>query len=126
MSDTEERMLQVAGPFYDTPGLVGWLGVTAQALDDCVHHRRLLGLPSMEGPLFYPTAQFLHDRTTVAGLKEALDILATGANDPWTWALWLAGSSGGEGSPTGWELLRRGDTAAVLGAARRTASLQAE
>jgi hypothetical protein len=121
MDDAEDRMVSAAGPFYTTPALARWLDVPPQTLDDRVRNRQLLGLPSREGPLFYPAAQFLKDRTTVPGLEKVLDTLAVGVNDPWAWSLWLAGSTQGEGGPTGWQLLRRGDADTGLAAARSTA-----
>jgi hypothetical protein len=79
------------GPFYDTPGLAKWLGVTRQALDARVRNHTLLGLPtSGNGPRVYPVWQFTSDRSVIPHLSDVLRALATGSSDPWTYALWLS------------------------------------
>ncbi|MGI8868222.1 MAG: hypothetical protein ACR2F6_05060 [Mycobacteriales bacterium] len=80
------------GPFYDTPGLVRWLGITRQALDARVRNRTLLGLPTAGGgPRVYPVWQFSSgDKAVIPHLQQVLRILASGSSDPWTWALWLS------------------------------------
>lgn len=78
--DSEERRLAAAAPFYDATALARWLDIPSQDLEVRVRQRQLLGLPSREGLLFYPAAQFLEDGTAVPGLQEVLDTLAAGVD----------------------------------------------
>lgn len=82
------------GPFYDTPGLIGWLGISRQAVDARVRKHTLLGLPTAANrSRVYPTWQFRDDGSAIPHLREVLDVLASGSPDPWTWALWLSSCS---------------------------------
>ena len=44
----------VTGPFYDTPGLVKWLGITRQALHHRVKTSQLLACPTQDGHTVIP------------------------------------------------------------------------
>jgi hypothetical protein len=76
------------GPFYDTAGLVEWLGVTRQALSQRVKARQLLAAPLSDGHLVYPVWQFTPEGRTLNGLGDVLRILLE-ATDPWTATIWL-------------------------------------
>lgn len=45
--------------------------------------------PTAEGELIYPVWQFQDDGELLPGLPAVLEVLASGINDGWTWALWL-------------------------------------
>ncbi len=111
-----------AGPFFDTAGLVAWLGVSRQALDNRVRHRGLLACLSSDNVRLYPTWQFLHDGTTVPGLRDVLRALNTGTRDSWTWALWMAGENPDLDGRTARDwLVDGGDPEPVIASAQRTA-----
>lgn len=118
----EEMMTAKAGPFYETATLVEWLGVSKQLLCERVSKRELLAVQDSAGRSYYPDRQFAEDGTVVPGLREVLDALATGAQTPWTWALWLAGTSRALSGQTAGDALKNGDTDLVLQAAWRDAA----
>lgn len=80
---------QLTGPFYDTSGLAAWLGISRQALDSRAKNRTLLALRTGNGQRIYPAWQFTSAKATLPHLSEVLQALASGTDDPWTWALWL-------------------------------------
>src|SRR5687768_2454505 len=64
VDDLADRMLaalptvhpldQPLGPFYDTTGLVAWLGISRQALFDRVRRGTALACRTVDGHLVYP------------------------------------------------------------------------
>ena len=112
----------VVGPFYDTPGLVGWLGITRQALHHRVKTGQLLACSTQDGRTVYPAWQFTSEGGTIPHLTPVLRILASGSNDPWMVALWLrAPSDRHQGRDAAGWLAAGGDPAAVINAAREAA-----
>lgn len=96
---------EISGPFYDTSGLIEWLGVSRQALNQRVQKYALLACPLADGAgVVYPTWQFLDNGSTIASLGEVLRVLATGTDDRWMVALWMqAVSDDLDGlRPSGW------------------------
>lgn len=79
----------VAGPFYDTPGLIAWLGITRQALHQRIRASMVLGCRTADGHTVYPAWQFIAGGQVVRGLKEVLAVLSDAVEDSWTIAIWL-------------------------------------
>jgi len=73
-----------AGPFYDTAGLMHWLGVSRQALADRVRRGTLLACRTSDGHLLYPILQF--GRT---GVIDVVGILGRAGADGWAIGVWL-------------------------------------
>jgi len=96
--DLAERMLAAlpilhpwdvqVGPFYDTAGLTGLLGVSKQAVADRVRRGTLLAVTTSDGRVVYPAWQ-LRGRTVLPGLARVLAVLTPAAGDAWTVAAWL-------------------------------------
>lgn len=87
---TPSPLEDLTGPFYDTPSLRKWLGVTRQALDSRARHRSILALTTGDGTRVYPAWQWRTDKSTVPHLAEVLPPLLDGSHDPWTVALWMS------------------------------------
>lgn len=77
------------GPFYNTAGLVDWLHLTRQAVHARIKAGKLLGCPTEDGRMVYPSWQFMPDGTSLPHLSNVLRVLRRGSNDPWMHALWL-------------------------------------
>jgi hypothetical protein len=77
------------GPFYDTSGLVSWLGVSRQAVADRVRRGTLLACRTQDGHLVYPAWQFARDGAVRPGVVEAVGEFARRGADGWSTALWL-------------------------------------
>ncbi|MFD1846447.1 hypothetical protein [Arthrobacter flavus] len=86
---SENRLAQKVGPFYDAEGVLNWLGVSRQAIHKRRGARTILGCRTADGRFIYPVWQFQNDGRLLARLPEVLKVLAAGIDDPWTWALWL-------------------------------------
>ncbi len=86
---TPSPLEELTGPFYDTPSLRKWLGVTRQALDSRARHGSILALMTGDGTRVYPAWQWRADKSTVPHLAEVLPPLLAGSHDPWTVALWM-------------------------------------
>lgn len=114
---------EISGPFYDTSGLVRWLGISRQALHQKVARHAVLACPLDDGGLVYPAWQFLDSGATIPSLSEALATLAQGTDDAWMIALWMqAPSEALDGvRPSQW-LRNGGDPQRVLTMAGQTAS----
>ena len=112
---------RLTGPFYDTPSLRKWLGVTRQALDSRARRGSILALTTGDGTRVYPAWQWRSDKSTVPHLAEVLPLLLAGAHDSWTAALWMTSPvdwGNGDKVPA-WQWLDAGrDPAPVLGEAR--------
>jgi len=108
------------GPVYTSAGLQEWLGISRQAISQHVRGRRILRLTTADGVSVFPSFQFGANGDRLPYLREVLDALAQGIDDPWTWAVWL--NTPGSQGLTHAENLRRGDPTAVLEQAREDAA----
>ncbi|MGC4934146.1 hypothetical protein ACLQ3C_10730 [Gordonia sp. DT30] len=79
---------QLVGPFYDTAGLTGWLGVSKQAIAKRVKHRTLIACQLESGTWVYPTWQFTEQGAVDRRMVQVWQILREHAN-AWTAALWM-------------------------------------
>lgn len=112
----------VTGPFYDTPGLVKWLGITRQALHHRVKTSQLLACPTEDGHTVYPAWQFTTEGGTIPHLTGLLRVLNAGATDPWMIALWLRAPSERHGGRDAASWLAAGeDPASVMASAHEAA-----
>lgn len=75
------------GSFYDTTGLVRWLGVSRQALADRVRRGALLACRTADGHLVYPASQFTGSGTLRPGLAGVLREFS--GVDGWAVLAWL-------------------------------------
>ena len=103
------------GPFYDTTGLVQWLGVSRQALADRVRRGTLLACRTSDGHLLYPLFQFGRSGEVRAGLVDVIGVLGRAGADGWSIGAWLTTPSeafGGE-SAVDHLVVRRSSRAAV-------------
>lgn len=114
------------GPFYDTSGVIGWLGITRQALHQKAKSRQILTCTTGDGQRVYPAWQFRSDGRALAGLPQVLQALLE-ATDPWTAAIWLTTPTDrlGEMSAVDWLTTRR-DPDPVIEAAREDAARWAQ
>lgn len=118
---TPSPLEDLTGPFYDTPSLRKWLGVTRQALDSRARHGSILALTTGDGTRVYPAWQWRTDKSTVPHLAEVLPPLLAGSHDPWTVALWMSAPvDWGDGREVpAWKWLdENGDPTPVLAEAR--------
>lgn len=113
----------ISGPFYDTRGLIRWLGISRQALHQKVTRHAVLACPLDDGGVVYPTWQFLDSGATIPSLAEVLNCLVAGTDDPWMIALWMRAPSDdlAGACPSDW-LRSGGDPEQVLAMARQTVS----
>lgn len=77
------------GSFYDTAGLMQWLGVSRQALGDRVRRGTLLACRTSDGHLLYPALQFGRNGQVRPGVVDAIGVLTRAGADGWTVAVWL-------------------------------------
>jgi hypothetical protein len=77
------------GPFYDTAGLMQWLGVTRQALADRERRGTLLACRTSDGHLVYPVLQFGRNGQVRPGVVDAVGILKRAGADGWAIGTWL-------------------------------------
>ncbi len=77
------------GPFYDTAGLMLWLGVSRQALADRVRRGTLLACRTSDGHLLYPILQFGRTGQVRPGVIDVVGILGRAGADGWAVGLWL-------------------------------------
>lgn len=109
------------GPFYDTPTLAAWRGVTRQALSKAVAKRDLIGLKIGDGSLVFPSFQFGVSGAPLPNLRQVLALVDPDRIDPWGSALWLNTEADEFGGTTAAQALRDGRDEQVLAAARRAA-----
>lgn len=114
---------EISGPFYDTSGLIRWLGISRQALHQRVVRHAVLACPLDEGGVVYPTWQFLDNGAAIPSLTDVLATLTEGTDDTWMIALWMrAPSEDLDGArPSEW-LRNGGDPQQVMALASRVAS----
>lgn len=79
----------VLGPFYDTAGLIQWLGVSRQALADRVRRGTLLACRTSDGHLVYPLLQFGRTGQVRPGVVDVVGILGRAGADGWAIGAWL-------------------------------------
>jgi hypothetical protein len=77
------------GPFYDTTGLVAWLGISRQALFDRVRRGTVLACRTSDGHLLYPSLQFGRAGQVRPGVQEAVGAFTRRDVDGWTIGTWL-------------------------------------
>lgn len=77
------------GPFYDTAGLMQWLGVSRQALADRDRRGTLLACRTSDGHLVYPVLQFGRNGQVRPGVVDAVGILKRAGADGWAIGTWL-------------------------------------
>lgn len=87
------------GPFYRASDVASWLGESRQSIHKKVKGRSLLGAQDSAGGVCLPVWQFRDDGTVVPHLKQVVDLLAAGTNNPWTWIQWLAVPDEKTGTP---------------------------
>lgn len=109
------------GPFYDTPTLAAWRGVTRQALSKATAKRDLIGLKIGDGSLVFPSFQFGVSGAPLPNLRQVLALIDPDRIDPWGSALWLNTEADEFGGTTAAQALRDGRGEQVLAAARRAA-----
>lgn len=110
------------GPFYDTPTLAAWRGVTRQALSKATAKRDLIGLKIGDGSLVFPSFQFGVAGSPLPNLRQVLALVDPDRIDPWGAALWLNTRADEFGGTTAAQALRDGREEQVLAAARRAAT----
>lgn len=112
------------GPFYDAPGLMNWLGITRQVLQNMTQAWEILSVETIDGDLLYPSFPFGPKGEALPHLAEILRLLEPIADDAWDKALWLSTPSGTFKERTAVEALRAGDAELVLAAAARDGRVQ--
>ena len=116
LPDSGQELAQAVGPVFHSGSLQTWLGISRQALNQHVQARRILRLITADGVSVYPGFQFDNDGERLPHIKDILDVLAEGSDDPWTWALWL--TSVDDTGTTNAEYLRTGHWQMVLNEAQ--------
>ena len=121
----DRRWASIIGPCYTTKSLSHLLRLPAADIDTAATDLTLLRLTTRDGVGLFPAFQIV-DSTIVTGLRDVLQALRAGVDDPWTWAAWLTARNP-NGPPS--ELivshidrLRAGDVTSVVRDARRTAA----
>jgi hypothetical protein len=107
------------GPFYDTAGLVKWLGISKQGIAYKVENRSLLGVRSSDAHWLYPAYQFTDHGELLPRLKEILDAIDPENSNPWSTAIWLNQPMEKLGGKTPAEALRTDLADTVVATARR-------
>ena len=80
---------QPLAPFYDTTGLVSWLGISRQALFDRVRRGTVLACRTADGHLVYPSLQFGRTGQVRPGVQEAVGAFTRAGVDGWVTGTWL-------------------------------------
>jgi hypothetical protein len=80
---------QPLGPFYDTAGLVAWLGISRQALFDRVRRGTVLACRTADGHLVYPSLQFGRNGAVRPGVQDAVGAFVRKGVDGWSIGAWL-------------------------------------
>ena len=86
---TVHPMDEPLAPFYDTAGLVSWLGISRQALFDRVRRGTVLACRTSDGHLVYPSLQFGRNGQVRPGVQDAVGVLTRAGADGWTIGAWL-------------------------------------
>lgn len=120
-------LVERCGPFYDTDGLLSWLGLPYREIQERREARAILGCPTTGGDFIYPVWQFKDNGELLPGLSSILELLSSGIDDSWTWALWLQTAVPDEldGKPATEWLRDGGDVGPVLQLAANDAAVWA-
>lgn len=113
--------LDALGAAYPTEAMWELLGVGSAELRAMVADLRALQVVGAKGEKAFPVFQVRADGTLLPGLPDVLCELADGADDPWTWWIWLTSRPQYADGRAVWELLADGDTDTVVRAAGRAA-----
>jgi hypothetical protein len=112
--------LRAAGGAYDLNQVRTLLhGVSRQRIDRRVKERMLLAVPGPSNRRLYPTIQFDRDGSVVEGLKPVLEALPT--RNPWAALNFLARPDDRLNGRRPIDVLKQGNIALVIEAARRMA-----
>lgn len=110
---SEARLEDWAGPTLDADELSTSEGVTPEMLDGWKRSRAVVALSDRDGRTVYPSKQF-SDRRPIPGLAEMQAIVGD-ARTAWLWLV----EPDDDGISSWLDVLRRGDAAEVLDAARQ-------
>ena len=109
------------GPALTASSVCDLLGVDATALRVLVDTDQVLELLTADGVRVYPRSQLGGDGTTTPGLSDVIAELASGVDDPWTWAGWLSARTDRRQGRNAFEQLRAGEHDTVVREAGRAA-----
>jgi hypothetical protein len=113
-----QQDLRAAGGTYDLDQVRALLhGISRQRVVRRVKDHTLLAVPGPSNRHAYPTVQFMPDGTVVEGLKPVLEALPT--RNPWAALNFLVQPDHRLGGRAPIELLKAGEVAKVVDAARR-------
>lgn len=115
----ESRLAKDAGPFYDTPSLARWLGITRQALNNRVNKGQMLMCLTSDRQRVYPTWQFNSDGKVLPGISDVIVTFREVGLDGWTVAKWLNVDNPDLNGRKASRLLADGKVDEVVTAARR-------
>jgi hypothetical protein len=117
-----EQDLKTAGGTFGLGDVMRLLRVSRQAIDKKVKADALLAVPGPGNERRYPACQFRSDGV-VPGLREVLQALPS--RDPWFRLNFLVNPDSRLSGARPYEMLQRGDHAAVVEAAARAAAMGA-
>jgi len=120
--DIAEQDLKTAGGTFGLDDVMRLLRVSRQAIDKKVKADALLAVPGPGNERRYPACQFRSDGV-VPGLREVLQALPS--RDPWFRLNFLVNPDSRLSGVRPCEMLQRGNHAAVVEAAARTAAMGA-
>lgn len=120
---TPPRILHT-GPFFTATDAAEFLGITPRDLDELADRHQVLRLPLADGDTpVYPAWQFTPTGKPLPSLGDVLAALATGTDDPWTWALWLCAPNPSDTTQPTWRgLLTPRAAFALIAEAHRDAA----
>lgn len=89
------ELAERTGPFYDIPGLIGWLGINKDEVTRRVQGSEILSVVTADGITLFPVWQFEKDGTVNSDLTDVIKTLNGGIRElgdtsGWTVALWLS------------------------------------
>jgi hypothetical protein len=124
--EIQERDLAAAGGAYDLSEVEKVLRVTRQRVHQLVQQGDILAVPGSGGRARYPAVQFAEDArygrvTVLEGLKAVRDAL--GDRNPWLMLNYLVRPDPRLGGRTPLDVLRAGEVAAAVAAARRVGEM---
>jgi hypothetical protein len=85
----------IVGPCYTVASFSRVLGVSPALVGEAAVELRVLRLRTVDGADLFPAFQ-VRDGHVHPHLQPVLEVLRSGIDDPWTWALWL-NSPGSDG-----------------------------
>jgi hypothetical protein len=109
------------GPALTAASFCDVLGVDAMTLRHLVATDHVLELITTRGDPVYLRAQLDADGSPAPGLPDVIAELATGVEDPWTWATWLMARTSARRGRNAFEQLHAGHVDEVVCEACRTA-----